>query len=101
MSVVTVFEIRKTKTKQFGRIEVRDEPETPNHFGLYFYIGPYHRGYTPVRRSYGIRIAIGRASRLASMFALQNACRYTYREERCLPKLRPAVGIYRRGYGGS
>lgn len=80
--IIATLEIRKTKAKAFGRIEVHEpDKSTPLHYGLYYFIGPYSRGFTPVSAKLGRDIAIAKGIRAATPFARQNACKYVYRAD--------------------
>lgn len=79
---MTAFEIRKTRTRVHGRIDVVEPcPAHPNHYGLAFFLGPHPRGFTPVPSRLGKNIAIAYASRFAVAFARQNGCKYVYRAD--------------------
>ncbi len=83
---MTTFEIRKTKSKTHGHIDVIDpSADHPFHYGLCFFLGPHPRGFMPVPVKFGKNIAVAYAARLVVAFAKQNGCKYVYRADSSRP----------------
>ena len=76
--MLATFEIRKSRSKPFGRIEVRAPEGDSRVCGLFYYIGDRPKGYVPIRG--GAVLAIAWASRLSKQFAKQHDARYVVRD---------------------
>jgi hypothetical protein len=77
-NVIATLEILKgmKSNKPVGRIEVTAPTAESPHYGIYYFIGPLHRGFTHVPVDCGRTLAIGRAKELAVPFAKQHGCKW-------------------------
>jgi hypothetical protein len=70
------FEIRRSKNRPFGRIELK--PVNDLQIGLFFYLGPHPRGFRPIPGTGELSLELGRkiAEALVVGYARQQSCRW-------------------------